>query len=386
MAGTLYLVPTPIGNLGDISRRIADTLGEVDFIAAEDTRVTLKLLNHLGLKKPMLSYYRHNTGAGGEAVLSRLLAGESCALVTDAGTPAVSDPGEELVALCAQSGVDVVAIPGPCALVTALAVSGLPTGRFTFEGFLAMNKKNRRTHLEELKGERRTMIFYEAPHKLCATLDDLAEAFGPGRRISLCRELTKLHEEVRRTTLGEAAEWYGANPPRGEFVLVVEGAAGTRPGCSGTSRTSRGRSSSPSRAPRARPGRRRRPLPAPAGWPGWRRCGPRASPCGTQCGRRRGKQAWLKMNFTTVPWGKPAAANKTVRKKGHPYLEVFGIENITISIIGKPRNTCGFDRKKGQKEKKTPCFFRKARCFYNMKRIVILTEALECSWDRRSFP
>ena len=199
MAGTLYLVPTPIGNLGDISRRIADTLGEVDFIAAEDTRVTLKLLNHLGLKKPMLSYYRHNTGAG----------------------------GEELVALCAQSGVDVVAIPGPCALVTALAVSGLPTGRFTFEGFLAMNKKNRRTHLEELKGERRTMIFYEAPHKLCATLDDLAEAFGPGRRISLCRELTKLHEEVRRTTLGEAAEWYGANPPRGEFVLVVEGAAGT---------------------------------------------------------------------------------------------------------------------------------------------------------------
>ena len=161
----------------------------------------------------MLSYYRHNTGAGGEAVLSRLLAGESCALVTDAGTPAVSDPGEELVALCAQRGVDVVAIPGPCALVTALAVSGLPTGRFTFEGFLAMNKKNRRTHLEELKGERRTMIFYEAPHKLCATLDDLAEAFGPGRRISLCRELTKLHEEVRRTTLGEAAEWYGANPP-----------------------------------------------------------------------------------------------------------------------------------------------------------------------------
>ena len=227
MAGTLYLVPTPIGNLGDISRRIADTLGEVDFIAAEDTRVTLKLLNHLGLKKPMLSYYRHNTGAGGEAVLSRLLAGESCALVTDAGTPAVSDPGEELVALCAQRGVDVVAIPGPCALVTALAVSGLPTGRFTFECFLAMNKKNRRTHLEELKGERRTMIFYEAPHKLCATLDDLAEAFGPGRRISLCRELTKLHEEVRRTTLGEAAEWYGANPPRGEFVLVVEGAAGT---------------------------------------------------------------------------------------------------------------------------------------------------------------
>ena len=224
MAGTLYLVPTPIGNLGDISRRIADTLGEVDFIAAEDTRVTLKLLNHLGLKKPMLSYYRHNTGAGGEAVLGRLLAGESCALVTDAGTPAVSDPGEELVALCAQSGVDVVAIPGPCALVTALAVSGLPTGRFTFEGFLAMNKKNRRTHLEELKGERRTMIFYEAPHKLAATLADLAEVFGPDRPVSLCRELSKLHEEIVRTTLGEAARQYAGGGARGEFVLVVRGA------------------------------------------------------------------------------------------------------------------------------------------------------------------
>ena len=224
MAGTLYLVPTPIGNLGDISQRMADTLEAVDFIAAEDTRVTLKLLNHLGLKKPLLSYYRHNTEAGGQAVLDRLLAGESCALVTDAGTPAISDPGEDLVALCAQNGVEVVSIPGPCALVTALAVSGLPTGRFTFEGFLAMNKKNRRAHLEELAGERRTMIFYEAPHKLTATLEDLAAAFGPDRRIALCRELTKLHEEVRRTTLGEAAAWYGENPPRGEFVLVVEGA------------------------------------------------------------------------------------------------------------------------------------------------------------------
>ena len=227
MAGILYLVPTPIGNLGDISQRIADTLEAVDFIAAEDTRVTLKLLNHLGLKKPLLSYYRHNTGAGGEAVLERLLSGEDGALVTDAGTPAVSDPGEELVAQCAERDIPVVAIPGPCALVTALAVSGLPTGRFTFEGFLAMNRKNRRAHLAELAGERRTMIFYEAPHKLRATLDDLAAAFGPGRRISLCRELTKLHEEVRRTTLGEAAAWYEANPPRGEFVLVVEGAPET---------------------------------------------------------------------------------------------------------------------------------------------------------------
>mgnify|MGYP005802577903 FL=1 len=225
MAGILYLVPTPIGNLGDISQRIADTLESVDFIAAEDTRVTLKLLNHLGLKKPLLSYYRHNTGAGGEAVLERLLSGEDGALVTDAGTPAVSDPGEELVAQCAERDIPVVAIPGPCALVTALAVSGLPTGRFTFEGFLAMNRKNRRAHLAELAGERRTMIFYEAPHKLRATLEDLAAAFGPERRISLCRELTKLHEEVRRTTLGEAVTWYEENPPRGEFVLVVEGAA-----------------------------------------------------------------------------------------------------------------------------------------------------------------
>ena len=227
MPGTLYLVPTPIGNLGDISRRCADTLAAVDFVAAEDTRVTLKLLNHLGLKKPLLSYYRHNTGAGGEAVLERLLSGEDGALVTDAGTPAVSDPGEELVAQCAERDIPVVAIPGHCALITALAVSGLPTGRFTFEGFLAMNKKNRRAHLAELAGERRTMIFYEAPHKLRATLEDLAAAFGPERRISLCRELTKLHEEVRRTTLGEAAEWYEANPPRGEFVLVVEGAPET---------------------------------------------------------------------------------------------------------------------------------------------------------------
>ena len=224
MPGTLYLVPTPIGNLGDISRRCAETLELADFIAAEDTRVTLKLLNHLGLKKPLVSYYRHNTAAGGEVVLERLLAGESCALVTDAGTPAVSDPGEELVAQCAARDIPVVSLPGPCALITALAASGLPTGRFTFEGFLAMNRKNRRAHLESLAGERRTMIFYEAPHKLLATLEDLKTAFGPDRRVALCRELTKLHEEVRRTTLGQAAAWYGENPPRGEFVLVVEGA------------------------------------------------------------------------------------------------------------------------------------------------------------------
>ena len=224
MAGILYLVPTPIGNLGDLSQRIIDTLTEVDFIAAEDTRVSLKILNHLGLKKPMVSYYRHNTETSGPQILARILAGESCALVTDAGTPAISDPGEELVAQCAQAGVQVCAIPGPCALVTALAVSGLPTGRFTFEGFLAMNKKNRAAHLKSLEREERTMIFYEAPHKLCATLEDLRDSFGPQRRISLCRELTKLHEEVLRTTLGEAVEHYAAVPPKGEFVLVVEGA------------------------------------------------------------------------------------------------------------------------------------------------------------------
>ena len=224
MAGTLYLVPTPIGNLGDISPRMADTLAQADFIAAEDTRVTVKLLNHLGLKKPMVTYHRHNTAASGQAVLDRLLAGESCALVTDAGMPAISDPGEEMVALCAAAGVPVVPIPGPCALVTALAASGQPTGRFTFEGFLAMNKKNRRAHLESLRGEERTMIFYEAPHKLVATLRDLADTFGREREISLCRELTKLHEEIRRTTLGEAADWYGEETPRGEFVLLVRGA------------------------------------------------------------------------------------------------------------------------------------------------------------------
>lgn len=229
MAGILYLVPTPIGNLGDLSQRIIDTLAQADFIAAEDTRVSMKIMNHLGLKKPLVSYYRHNTDTSGPQILSRILAGETCALVTDAGTPAISDPGEELVAQCAEAGVQVCAIPGPCALVTALAVSGLPTGRFTFEGFLAMNKKNRAAHLKSLVGERRTMIFYEAPHKLQATLADLRDTFGPDRRISLCRELTKLHEEVVRTTLAEAVERYAQQPPKGEFVLVVEGAPEEEP-------------------------------------------------------------------------------------------------------------------------------------------------------------
>lgn len=224
MSGKLYLVPTPIGNLGDISRRMADTMAQADFLAAEDTRVTVKLLNHLGLKKPMVSYHRHNFSTAGPAIVERLLAGESCALVTDAGTPAISDPGEDLVALCAREGIEVEAVPGPCALICALSVSGLPTARFTFEGFLPQNKKNRRSHLNSLKGEQRTMVFYEAPHKLEDTLEDFVAVFGGERRIALCRELTKLHEEVVRTTLGQALADCASRPPRGEYVLVVEGA------------------------------------------------------------------------------------------------------------------------------------------------------------------
>ena len=223
MAGKLYLVPTPIGNLGDISRRAAETLAAADFIAAEDTRVTVKLLNHLELKKPMVTYHRHNCGTAGPAILRRLEAGETCALVTDAGTPAISDPGEDLVALCAAQGAEVEAIPGPCALTVALSVSGLPTGRFTFEGFLPLNKKNRRAQLDSLRAEERTMIFYEAPHKLRSTLEDLADVFGPDRPMAVCRELTKLHEEVLRLTIGEAQARYAAQEPRGEFVLVVAG-------------------------------------------------------------------------------------------------------------------------------------------------------------------
>lgn len=221
----LYLVATPIGNLGDLSPRAREVLSAVDFIAAEDTRVTQKLLTACGLpRKPMISYYEHNRRARGEEVLAKLLADESCALVTDAGTPAVSDPGEDLVALCAEHDVPVVPIPGCCAAVCALAASGLPTGRWCFEGFLSVNKKARRAHLDALQNEKRTMIFYEAPHKLCATLRDLAEAFGGDRRISLSRELTKLHEETLRMTLAEAIAYFDQTPPRGEFVLIVEGA------------------------------------------------------------------------------------------------------------------------------------------------------------------
>lgn len=225
MAGILYLVGTPIGNLGDISPRAAKTLESVDFIAAEDTRVTLKLLNHLNIKKQLVSYYEHNRAESGEKIVTRLLAGETCALVSDAGMPAISDPGEELTRLCAENGIDVLVVPGPCAAVSALALSGLPTGRFTFEGFLSTAKKSRREHLDSLLGETRTMIFYEAPHKLSATLRDMAEVFGGQRRVSLSRELTKLHEETWHTTLSHAAEHYSENVPRGEFVLIVEGTA-----------------------------------------------------------------------------------------------------------------------------------------------------------------
>ena len=224
MAGMLYLVPTPIGNLGDISIRCKQTLEEADFIAAEDTRVTMKLLNHLGIKKSLVSYFEHNKAMKGDWIVERILAGETCALVSDAGSPAISDPGEELVKQCAHAGITVCAIPGPCAVITALSISGQATGRFCFEGFLSTAKKSRREHLESLLGEKRTMIFYEAPHKLLNTLEDMAKVFGEDRPISLCRELTKLHEEVIRTTLGGAIALYNAQAPRGEYVLVLAGA------------------------------------------------------------------------------------------------------------------------------------------------------------------
>lgn len=226
---TLCLVPTPIGNLSDISPRARQALADADFIAAEDTRVALRLLNHLELKKPLVSYYEHNKEGSGPKIVARILTGQRCALVSDAGSPAISDPGEDLVRLCAEAGIPVTAIPGPCAAITALSISGLPTGRFCFEGFLSTNKKSRQAHLDGLRSETRTMIFYEAPHKLTATLADLSAVFGAERRISLCRELTKLHEEVLRTTLGEAAAYYTEHAPRGEFVLIVEGAAPLAP-------------------------------------------------------------------------------------------------------------------------------------------------------------
>ena len=223
MSGTLYLVATPIGNLNDMSVRGVETLREADFIAAEDTRVTGKLLNRFEIKKPSVSYHEHNKRQSGEAILRRLLAGENCALVTDAGMPAISDPGEDLVRLCAEHGVEVIAVPGCCAAVTALAVSGLSSRRFCFEGFLPMEKKERTERLEALKTEKRTSILYEAPHRLMRTLTELFEALGD-RELAICRELTKLHEETLRTTLSEAIRHFETTPPKGEFVLVLSGA------------------------------------------------------------------------------------------------------------------------------------------------------------------
>lgn len=223
MAGILYVVGTPIGNLGDISPRALSTLEEVDFIAAEDTRVTLKLLNHFEIKKPMVSYFEHNKHERGEIICQRILNGESCAIVTDAGMPCISDPGEMLIKQCIEYGIKTQVVPGPSAVISALAISGLPTGRFIFEGFLSVNKKSRREHLNEVKNEKRTMIFYEAPHKLNATLKDMLESFGD-RKISIVRELTKIHEEVINTTLEKAVEAYKDAPLKGEIVLIIEGA------------------------------------------------------------------------------------------------------------------------------------------------------------------
>ncbi|MBO7217973.1 MAG: 16S rRNA (cytidine(1402)-2'-O)-methyltransferase [Clostridia bacterium] len=223
MAGKLYVVGTPIGNLSDFSPRAVDTLANVDFIAAEDTRVTVKLLNHFGIKKPLISYYEHNKTNRGNDIIDRLLAGEICALVSDAGMPAISDPGEDLVRMCHENNIAVESVPGPSALTTALAIAGMKTGRFCFEGFLSVNKPSRKAHLEELVKEKRTMVFYEAPHKLIPTLQDMQTYFGD-RNIALVRELTKLHEEVIHTTFKEAIEMYsGEKSPKGEFVLIVSG-------------------------------------------------------------------------------------------------------------------------------------------------------------------
>ena len=222
MSGELYIVGTPIGNLGDLSPRAAATLESVDFIAAEDTRVTLKLLNHLGIKKPMVSYFEHNKRERGEIIIARILEGETCALVSDAGMPAISDPGEDLAALCHEKGIKVNSVPGPTAFATALAMSGMNTGRFCFEGFLSVSNKSRAEHLESIKDERRTIVFYEAPHKLARTLADLYQTLG-NRELAIVREITKLHEEVIKTNLKEAAQKYADNSLKGEIVLIIEG-------------------------------------------------------------------------------------------------------------------------------------------------------------------
>lgn len=223
MKGKLYVVGTPIGNLGDFSPRAIETLQAVDFIAAEDTRVTLKLLNKFNIKKPMVSYYEHNLRERGEQIIGRMLNGENCAIVSDAGMPCISDPGEDLVKLCAQNDIDTISVPGPSAVVSALSISGLSTSRFSFEGFLSTNKLSRAEHLSSVKHLPNTLIFYEAPHKLLSTLKDMLRVFGD-RKISLVKELTKVHENVFRTTFSQAIEYYEENSPKGEFVLIIEGA------------------------------------------------------------------------------------------------------------------------------------------------------------------
>ena len=225
VGGTLYLVATPIGNLADLSERAVKVLSQVDFIAAEDTRNSVRLLTYLDIRKPMVAYHEHTRAEAGETIVRRLLVGESCALITDAGTPAISDPGEDLVALCAERGVPVTSIPGCCAAIVALTLSGLPTRRFVFEGFLSAVAKDRRERLRTLESEERTVIFHEAPHKLKKTLSDMLDIFGGTRRISLCRELTKLNEDVFRTDLNGAVSFYSEHEPRGEYVLVLEGCA-----------------------------------------------------------------------------------------------------------------------------------------------------------------
>lgn len=222
MSGKLYVVGTPIGNLSDMTFRAIETLKSVDFVACEDTRVSAKLLNHFEIKKPLVSYYEHNAKASGEHIISKLLSGESCAVITDAGMPCISDPGEDLVKLCNQNNIPVFVVPGPSAVISALAISGLSTSRFSFEGFLSTTKRSRFEHLAQVANDTRTLIFYEAPHKLLPTLNDMLTYFGD-RKISLCRELTKLHETVLRTTIQGAIDFYSENNPKGEFVLVIEG-------------------------------------------------------------------------------------------------------------------------------------------------------------------
>ena len=223
MYGTLYLCATPIGNLSDVSARLIEALNNADLIAAEDTRVTIKLLNHFNIKKPLTSYHEHNKAEKGKYIISLLKEGKNIVLVSDAGTPAISDPGEDLVKLCIENDINITSVPGCVAAINALILSGFSTKRFSFEGFLSVNKRHRREHLESLKNDTHTLIFYEAPHKLVYTLEDMSEFFGKNRKIALARELTKLHEEVIRLTLGEASEKFREEKPRGEYVIIVEG-------------------------------------------------------------------------------------------------------------------------------------------------------------------